>query len=45
LEGWQAYGWLAKELGIPGAKCHIGNFDAEHAAREHRFNLMQSQRE
>ncbi len=25
----EAYKWLSKELGIPGAECHIGMFDVE----------------
>lgn len=24
-----AYSWLAEQLGIPGAKCHIGMFDVD----------------
>ncbi len=29
----EAYGWLAKELGIPRSECHIGMFDVEMCRR------------
>lgn len=33
LERTKAYGWLAKELGMPQHKCHIGMFDVETCRR------------
>lgn len=29
LQRRQAYGWLAKQLGIPPTKCHIGSMDVD----------------
>lgn len=29
----QLYGWLAKQLGIPKEKCHIGMFDEDMCGR------------